>query len=83
MWHPQSTGERSNMADLQAGQVLIQNDATGKQTVVAESVYLSSIKSKLSPFHGWSVVPYLNASETEAEAEVVKPARKPKKQENA
>jgi hypothetical protein len=32
------------MADLQAGQVLIQNDATGKQTVVAESVYLTSIQ---------------------------------------
>ena len=69
------------MADLQAGQVLIQNDATGKQTVVAESVYLSSIKSKLSPFHGWSIVPTL--AETEAEAEVVKPARKPKKQVEA
>jgi hypothetical protein len=71
------------MADLQAGQVLIQNDATGKQTVVAESVYLSSIKSKLSPFHGWSIVPHLNVSETESEAEVVKPARKPKKQVEA
>jgi hypothetical protein len=71
------------MADLQAGQVLIQNDATGKQTVVAESVYLTSIKGKLSPFHGWSIVPHLNAIETEAEAEVVKPARKPKKQVEA
>ena len=71
------------MADLQAGQVLIQNDATGKQTVVAEAVYSSSIKSKLSPFHGWSIVPHLNVIETEAEAEVVKPARKPKKQVEA
>lgn len=69
------------MADLQAGQILIQNDVTGKQTVVSEAVYLSSIKSKISPFHGWSVVPTLN--ESEPEAEVVKPARKPKKQENA
>jgi hypothetical protein len=71
------------MADLQAGQILIQNDATGKQTVVSESVYLTSIKSKLSPFHGWSVVPHLNASETEAEPEVVKPARKSKRQVEA
>jgi hypothetical protein len=69
------------MADLQAGQVLIQNDATGKQTVVSEAVYLTSIKGKLSPFHGWSIVP--TAIETEAEAEVVKPARKPKKQVEA
>jgi hypothetical protein len=69
------------MVDLQAGQILIQNDVTGKQTVVAEAVYLTSIKGKLSPFHGWSIVP--TASETEPEAEVVKPARKPKKQENA
>jgi hypothetical protein len=45
------------MADLQAGQVLIQNDATGKQTVVAESVYTKSIANKVSPFHGWSIVP--------------------------
>jgi hypothetical protein len=69
------------MVDLQAGQVLIQNDVTGKQTVVSEAVYLSSIKSKLSPFHGWSIVPTL--VETETEAEVVKPARKPKRQVEA
>jgi hypothetical protein len=69
------------MVDLQAGQILIQNDVTGKQTVVSEAVYLSSIKSKLSPFHGWSIVPTL--VESESEAEVVKPARKPKKQVEA
>jgi len=45
------------MADLQAGQVLIQNDVTGKQTVVSEAVYTKSIANKISPFHGWSVVP--------------------------
>ena len=71
------------MTNLLAGQVLIQNDANGKQTVVSESVYLTSIKSKLSPFHGWSIVPNLNASEAESEAEVVKPARKSKKQVEA
>jgi hypothetical protein len=69
------------MVELQAGQILIQNDATGKQTVVAEAVYRKSIEGKNSPFHGWSVVP--TAIETETEAEVVKPARKSKKQESA
>lgn len=69
------------MADLQAGQVLIQNDVTGKQTVVAEAVYTKSIANKVSPFHGWSIVP--TAIETKAETEVVKPARKPKKQAEA
>jgi hypothetical protein len=69
------------MTNLQAGQILIQNDVTGKQTVVAEAVYRKSIEGKNSPFHGWSVVP--TAIETEAEAEVVKPARKSKKQVEA
>jgi len=69
------------MAELQAGQVLIQNDSTGRQAVVSESVYTKSIANKISPFHGWSIVPTL--SEAEPETEVVKPARKSKKQENA
>lgn len=79
MWHQQLIGGVSNMANLQAGQVLIQNDATGRQTIVSEAVYSKSIANKISPFHGWSVVPQI-----EEEAEVaVKPARKSKKQVEA
>lgn len=67
------------MADLQAGQVLIQNDVTGKQTVVSEAVYLKSIEGKNSPFHGWSVVPQTKKAKEktadEIEAENAEKAR--------
>ena len=58
------------MADLQAGQVLIQNDATGKQTVVAEAVYTKSIANKVSPFHGWSIVPQTKKAKEKTAEEI-------------
>jgi hypothetical protein len=62
------------MVELSAGQVLIQNDVTGRQTVVSEAVYRKSIEGKISPFHGWSIVPQVEAASDEE-----KPVRKTKK----
>jgi len=65
------------MTELLPGQVIIQNDTTGKQTVVSEVVYKKSIESKSSPFHGWTIVP----CKTESGEPEGKHARKSKKQE--